>query len=259
MKKIMIILALAVLLGCTPASRTDKELQDESMLMAVLWVQTAAEYEALAHQAYNWARIRLDEALKEEHRKPVAIIADVDETVMNNTLYNAKGIIEKQNYPDDFYDWIAQARGTEVPGAAEFCNYAASQGCTMFYITNRRERGKEGTVTNLQQLGFPNADSAHVLMKTSTSSKEPRRQHVMQDYDVVLLLGDNLVDFIDAGGADLTQRHDIIEAHKAEFGDRFIILPNPMHGSWKKVLYDYQKGLGLDEVKEKYLEHLQTY
>jgi hypothetical protein len=88
MKKLLIILAVAVLLGCVPASRHAKELQDESMLMAVLWVQTAAEYEALAHQAYNWARVRLDEELKEKHHKPVAIIADVDETVINNTLYN---------------------------------------------------------------------------------------------------------------------------------------------------------------------------
>lgn len=259
MKKILLLLVCVAFLGCVPVSQKVNTLNDESMLMAVLWVQSAAEYEALSHQAYNLAETQLNEELQKKHNKPLAIIADVDETVLNNTRYNARDILEKQDYPDDFYRWIAQARGTEVPGASAFFQYAATQGCTVFYITNRRERGKEGTIQNLKKLGFPFADSAHVLMKTTTSSKEPRRQQVMKDYDVVLLLGDNLVDFVDAGGADLSERHDIVEAHAADFGDRFIILPNPMHGSWKKVLYEYKKGMSLEEIKTKYLEQLQTY
>ncbi len=259
MKNLWFILISLIIVGCTTPASQATPLNDESMLLSVLWTQTSAEYQALAHQAYNLAHLRLDASLTRPHSKPLAIIADIDETVLNNTFYNAKEILVKQHYPDDFYAWIDSARGLAIPGALKFTTYAASKGVTIFYVTNRRTRGAEGTIRNLRKLGFPNADSAHVLMKTNTSSKEPRRQRIMADYDVVLLLGDNLVDFIDAGKASVAERSALVDEHRDDFGNRFIILPNPMHGSWKKALYNFKTNLTPEDIRKQYLSHLQTF
>ena len=49
-------------------------------LYAALFQQQAAEYDALCYQAYNIARLRLDETLTKPSDKPLAIVSDIDET-----------------------------------------------------------------------------------------------------------------------------------------------------------------------------------
>ena len=103
-------------------------LENEASLMAVLWCQASAEYRALAYQAYNIARLRLDEELQIERDCKMAVIVDIDETVLDNSRYNAKEITDKQVYPDDFYKWIDMAKAEAIPGAKEFLDYAISKG-----------------------------------------------------------------------------------------------------------------------------------
>src|SRR6185369_10181038 len=63
---------------------------NEYQVGAVLYMQKAAEYRALAYQAYNIARWRLDADFekknlktlpKVERKKPRAVMVDIDETV----------------------------------------------------------------------------------------------------------------------------------------------------------------------------------
>src|SRR3954447_10541962 len=65
---------------------------------AVLYQQKSGEYRALAYQAFNLARLRLDEDLdkknvkrlpKAERMRQRAIIVDIDETVLDNSPSNA--------------------------------------------------------------------------------------------------------------------------------------------------------------------------
>ena len=56
-------------------------------LFSCLYHQQAAEYDALCYQAYNLARLRLDEALSKKGDKPLAIITDIDETFLNTSYY----------------------------------------------------------------------------------------------------------------------------------------------------------------------------
>ena len=62
--------------GCDDGGR-DAPMGDRSnaLLWAVAWKQTAAEYRALCHQAYNLARLRIDIALanKKPGDKPLAV------------------------------------------------------------------------------------------------------------------------------------------------------------------------------------------
>ena len=52
------------------------------------WQKMSAEYYALCIQAYNMAKLKIDKALINSSKEPLAIIADIDETVLNNLPYN---------------------------------------------------------------------------------------------------------------------------------------------------------------------------
>jgi 5'-nucleotidase (lipoprotein e(P4) family) len=80
---------------------------------------------------------------------------------------------------------------------------------------------------SLQKLPLPDADTAHMLFLLDSSSKETRRQKVMQDYKVIRLLGDNLTDFSTAfEKKPMEARKQETDQVKDEWGRRFIVLPN---------------------------------
>lgn len=235
-------------------------LENKASLMAVLWCQVSAEYRALAYQAYNIARLRLDEELQISRNQKRAVIVDIDETVLDNSRYNAKEITDKQIYPDDFYKWIDMAKAEAIPGAKEFLDYAISKGCNVFYISNRRIRCLDGTLRNLQKLGFPQAEESHILLKEDISSKEGRRQEVAKTHYIALLIGDNLHDFdICFEKKSIEGRFEEADNFKEEFGKKFIILPNPMHGAWFKALYDYDRNLSKEERTKRIIRYLKSY
>jgi 5'-nucleotidase (lipoprotein e(P4) family) len=162
----------------------------------ILYQQQAAEYRALCYQAFNLAALRLNEILKTKAKK-LAIITDLDETILDNSYQQAELIKNNQNYSSKSWkEWTDKSAATAVPGAVEFLQKAKQKGVTIFYISNRDSGEVKSTMVNLQKLKLPNADTAHMLFLSNTSSKEARRQLVMKKYNVVMLLGDNLNDFM---------------------------------------------------------------
>jgi 5'-nucleotidase (lipoprotein e(P4) family) len=86
----------------------------------------------------------------------------------------------------------------------------------------------------------------------TTSSKESRRQKVAKRYRIALLVGDNLNDFNDNfAGKSIAERAAEVDRERAEFGVRYIILPNPMYGDWENAVYENKSGL-TDEQKRAY-------
>lgn len=253
MKKILILLFIVLTIFWVWA----EELNDEGSLVAVLYHQTAAEYQALCYQAYNLASDKLIEQAKSEHDKPLAVILDVDETVLSNSRYNALEVIRKREYPKEFYQWIEEMKSEPIAGALEFTTLADSLCIKIFYITNRRDHKQAATIGNLLKYGFPQANPEQVLCKIKESSKENRRQQVMAEYDVLLLVGDNLIDFADCfAGSTVEERAEAVEQWQAEFGRRYIILPNTMHGFWQKVIEDFEYDLTPEQLREKRLKYL---
>ena len=213
-----------------------------------LWQQRSAEYKALCFQAYNLAKLRLDEATRSWGSKPYAVVTDIDETLLDNSPYDALRADSNLEYTQQTWKaWTARAIADTIPGAPAFLKYAASKGVAVFYITNRNEDEKAATIKNLQLYGLPNTDNEHVLMKQSSSSKESRRQIVLSTYNIVLLCGDNLPDF-DAlydSPAENKQteqtRMAVTERLKKEFGSRYIVIPNPSYGDWETALFNNSK------------------
>ncbi|MFN3637301.1 MAG: 5'-nucleotidase, lipoprotein e(P4) family [Chloroherpetonaceae bacterium] len=206
----------------------------EQTVMATLWQQQSGEAKALYYQAYQLAALRLNEAIKTKTQKPKAIIVDIDETVLDNSPHQAKLIERDTTHPAYWEEWCRLAKARPTPGALEFLDEAKQKGVEVFYISNRSQSLFAATLQNLQLWKFPFADSAHLLLRADYPSKEARRQKVAQNYEVILLCGDNLADFSEAfehKSAD--ERNREVERLKDRFGKRFIVLPNPMYGDWE--------------------------
>src|ERR1700694_2698101 len=140
--KLFCFLFLMLAVGCSAPHKTTTALPASSMiadgkLFAALFQQRAAEYRALCFQAYNLARLRLDQQLLQQAAKPRAIISDIDETLLDNSAYAVHQRLLGHDWDQrSWYEWTARAEADTVPGAVSFLQYAASKGVQVFYITN---------------------------------------------------------------------------------------------------------------------------
>lgn len=213
-------------------------------LYSSLFQQKAAEYRALCFQAYNIAALRI-KAYSAPSSMPEALITDIDETILDNSPYAVhQALLGKDYEPATWYQWTSLGAADTMPGAASFLRYAASMGVEIFYVTNREEKERSGTLKNLQRFNLPNADDAHLLLRVDTSSKEPRRRQIMQTHNIVLLMGDNLADFSNLfDKRSVADRAHYADVLSASFGDKFIVFPNPGYGDWESSIYRYKYGL----------------
>ena len=256
------------------AEDANKDVRDlkEQNIMSVLFQQTAAERMAGSLQTFKSAKQALDNALADSswsalpgqnvHGKKPAIIVDVDETVLDNTAYEARMILDGTKYPEGWVSWGKEAAATEVPGAKDFLNYAASKDVTIFYVTNRVVELKEATKKNLTKLGIPwDKTKDTVLMRGENnwgSDKGPRRKLVGNEYRVLLMIGDNLGDFVDAKDNNLnpSNRKNIVSDYADYWGVQWFMLQNIAYGDWEGALYDFNYSLSPDEVYNSRLEFL---
>jgi 5'-nucleotidase (lipoprotein e(P4) family) len=225
---------------------------------AILWTQTSGEARALAYQAYTLARMVLDRDLRIRRRGGPrrAVVVDVDETVLDNSRYQATLLKNRRPYDSqNWTDWVKLEQAEAVPGAVEFLRYASSGGGRVFYVTNRKLVEKGATAANLKKLGFPDVGDQTLLVRTDpkSSSKEPRRQAVGSQFRIVLLVGDNLNDFDEVFEQRTTaaDRLAAVERNRDRFGTRFIVLPNVMYGDWENAAYEYNFKLSEDEKAAK--------
>lgn len=221
---------------------------------AILWQQYSGEYRALSFQAYNFARLSLKEALwNQANGKPNCVIVDADETILDNSAFQGSEVKKGVSYVQtDWTKWTNLVAADTVPGALAFLKFAASKKVETFYVTNREEADHAGTLKNLQKFGFPYADEAHLLLKTTTSDKEPRRQKIAEQYNILLLCGDNLSDFSNIFYREGKDTKEQVNAMQQLFGTRFIVLPNPMYGDWEKLLYKGDKLNEEERAKQRF-------
>jgi 5'-nucleotidase (lipoprotein e(P4) family) len=226
----------------------------------VLWYQRSGEMQALYYQGYNISQRSLEEKLrKSNNRKPKAVIMDIDETVLDNSPVEAYQVINNVPFSDSVWNkWVNLSSAVPLPGAMEFIKFAESEGVEIFYVTNRSAPGSfKPTIKNLRNMGFPFADSIHLVLKKDVSSKKVRRDTISAKYDILLLIGDNLADFDDIFD---NRRDDLafeaVKERMNEFGNRFIILPNPMYGPWINVAIKNSKGTA---QREKMLNSLRSF
>lgn len=262
------LIASALLLaGCQrtePAAATATAAESvpaDDNLNAVLWVQTSSEYRALTVQTYKAAADHLDKALAEVHwdalvpeeranegagLKP-AVIMDVDETVLDNSPYQARLIRDGQGYDEvSWAAWVAEKKAKAVPGVVDFAKAAAAKGVTLLYLSNRAEHLQEATLANLRAVGMPVA-SDEVFLGLGTfvegceqngSEKACRRQLAGREYRVLMQFGDQLGDFVEIIDNSAAGRAVLMDAYGDWFGERWWMLPNPTYGSWEPAAFN---------------------
>ncbi len=248
-------------------------------LNAVLWVQTSVEYATTTLQTYRLASAQLDAGLADStwlaspeqsgdvSALPPAVIMDLDETVLDNSPYQAWLVQTGNTFSDDSWTaWCNAEQALAVPGALEFVQDAVDQGVTVFFISNRGADVEDATRANLEALGFGfalSADFDNVLLKRELpewgSDKGTRRMVVGETHRIVLSIGDNLGDFVDGYKVPVEDRDQIVADNAAEWGTRWIMLPNPTYGSWEQTLYGFDYGASAADQETMKRDHLNAW
>jgi len=264
--------SLLILLLITACKSTAPSVLDNPATSATLWMQNSAEYRALTTSIYQNATSELGLALEDSYwtaypkqeeqdiaSKPPAVILDVDETVLNNSAFEARMIKQRSDYdPQKWNDWVMEAKADPIAGALDFTQRAAKEGIAVYYVTNRAAKVEQGTRKNLQKLGFPLSEKEDRILSNHehenwTSAKVNRRAFVARDYRIIMLFGDNLNDFIHAEDISREERHRLVKQHQDKWGRKWFILPNPVYGSWESALYNFDSSLSpsqIDSVKK---------
>lgn len=230
-------------------------------LNAVLWTQAAIEHDLIFEEIWRDARERLPVALADPgwnalamnervsdapRALPTAVIVDIDETVLDNSPYQARLVRDGESFNQaSWAEWCREARAEALPGARDFARFAAEHDVTVYYISNRDHDLAAATLANLRAEGFPVASDAVFLGRGAAtpgcvprgSDKTCRRQLVAQDHRILMLFGDQIGDF--AGDFTNTPqgREDAITTHRDWFGERWFLLPNPTYGSWEPAVF----------------------
>ena len=252
----------------------DNSLQAQSML-SVLYAQSAAEYEASNIQTYVNAKLALDRALNDNSwtaaleqkenfkNKPPAIILDIDETVLNNIPFQARSIINGQSYPIGWLEWMLEESSDAVAGVSDFLEYAQSKSIKIFYVTNRIAAAEDATRNNIKKLGLPlDTDRDVLLMKNEngwTSDKVSRRELVAKDYRILLLIGDQLGDFLPLAETTLESdsRKNLADTYDHMWGSKWFMITNPMYGRWEASIYNNEYPNTEDKLMQMRLKALE--
>ncbi len=234
-----------------PYTDAEKELSNQ-LGQATLWFQKSAEMEVEFLQAYGLGKMLLRQKMDTFNsigKKP-AVILDLDETVMDNSPYQARLFLNGETYNSVSWNaWCNEGIADALPGALDFLKFAEALDVEIFYISNRKSEVLESTIENLKKIGVPNADTDHVLLRTAGRDKTDRRNIVKAQYEVLLYVGDNLTDYsedyAERSGNNLGK--GLVNKHRKELLYNFIMLPNPMYGDWESAIYNYDFSLSDEE------------
>lgn len=257
--------AVAFCLALAPAALA-QEANDN--LNAVLWMQKSVEYKANAEAVFALAKIRLDEALKDKSRTAApaeqtgsfqdltpAVIADADETVLDNSGYQAWMVTTGETFnPKTWTQFVNSQTSAAVPGAVEFAKYAESKGVRVFYVTNRTKVEEPATRENMRKLGFPMTANIDTILTAKEqpdwgSAKGTRRAVIAKHYRILLLIGDNFGDFTDAYKGTVEERQKVYEENAAHWGKDWLMLPNPSYGSFESAPFGGNFKLPIEEQR----------
>ena len=259
--RFLIVLWLAVIVfvgGCSNKQKvpTDTSAQKPSLasherLHSALWMQTSVEYRLICEAAYRQARHALDSALADENwtaaleqvgdyqKLQPAVVLDLDETVIDNSPFQGYLVKNQRGYSNKIWQkWSKKAAAKAIAGAVDFIAYARAKGVETIFVTNRLGIEQYSTLHNLRQLGIK-ANPSTLLCKGEkghpdwTSDKTSRRKFLANKYRILLLVGDDLNDFVASRKMTLAQRNRLYELHRNRIGRHWILLPNPIYGSWE--------------------------
>ena len=262
-RSLFVLMSVLAVVACSEAPSGHAPDQD----LGLLWVKHAAEYQAVATQVYRDATDDLPAYIDDKSwsampgyggmsELPPAVILDVDETVVSNVDFQ---LIFERPYTNHKRDtWSSNHDSLVIPGVNRFVDAARDAGVTVFFITGRPCEPKDGTgdpcpqeqttIDDLREVGI-DVDPEHVMLSDERPDwdreKLVRRELIAKSHRVIMLIGDDLSDFVPCARkkvaatcdepATRVSRAAAIEDYANLWGAGWYILPNPMHGSWTSV------------------------
>lgn len=175
---------------------------------------------------------------------PPAIILDIDETVLDNSPAAAEAIKKRGTFnEEDWNQWVKRGEAKALPGVEKFLQHAMDKNVAIFYITNRTVDQENVTRKNLEQLKLPvrQGDDA-ILSKgeprhSDSSDKSSRRAEIAKKHRILLLIGDDLGDFVSVSKLEPAARKMVAQQYAHLWSQSWVLLPNPTYGSWERCLY----------------------
>jgi 5'-nucleotidase (lipoprotein e(P4) family) len=215
---------------------------------STLWMQTSAEYAAICRQTYQAALKQLCERTRANRK----VIMDLDETMLDNSGYQASQLLRGEAYDEKSWEawelWKSDQVGL-VPGAAEFIKEAKSEGASITFVSNRLEKYRDVTIKLLERLrvtaGDPSTSATWLMLRTDGSSKASRYRQLGTLVSEAILIGDNMADFGSdweagafTGESPWTARYNRVSSPDVldNLGVRWFCLPNPAYGDWQKAV-----------------------
>ena len=279
MKTLLILLVISLVAGCTVSDQESRQTDVHDNMNSVLWMQTSGEHEASYRTVYRAAELQLaplrdaggvtgdiDQAAAYgcragEHCGPLAeqnllpaVVLDIDETVLDNVIYQARLVRENREYQDATWDlWVAERKAGTVPGVIGFIEAAQRAGVAVIYLTNRscstRNPGgdpcpqREDTLQNMLSTGVPALGENDLFImrnerpEWNQSEKQLRRQFLAAKYRIMMLIGDDIGDFASGiKGLSIDERLEFVQAHAGLLGVHWFALANPVYGSWERAV-----------------------
>ncbi|WOG30184.1 HAD family acid phosphatase [Endozoicomonas sp. 8E] len=252
------------------------QIQDPSFALhninAMLWMNSSADYHALTYQAYNQSTRILEKMNRKTMENP-AIVVNINGTILQYTPQNPDLSLPAPGSEPSLFSWYLeqQKNAKPIPGAPQFLAAAKERGFEIFYVSEIPvSSGQQGnkkdiemlTVRKLRELGYPDADETHVLLKgeycsevelknctkTSqrraiTSGEVDRKKH-----QIVLYIGDTLSDFgLEENGFDPDLKASVT-ANKDMFGRQYMVIPNPLNTRRLVTLYSDYAGKHIGDL-----------
>jgi acid phosphatase len=248
-------------------------------LNAVAWSQTAIEHDLIYVQTYRDAQSRLLAALadkqwdalpKDDRLTPAkdlkpAVVLDIDETVLDNSPYQARLIKSGGEYNEaDWAAWCNEQRARALPGVVEFTQFAAKHGIAVIYISNRAKDLDQATLGNLRKEGLPVSGPESFLglgtfvedCEQVGTEKGCRRQLISHKYRVLMQFGDQIGDFVTVLANNAAGHQKAMSPYMDWIGTRWFVLPNPTYGAWEPALFNNDYTAPRDERRRQKIQSL---
>jgi 5'-nucleotidase (lipoprotein e(P4) family) len=202
---------------------------EEKLPNDIRWIRQSTEYRALCEHLFRQATVAILRKVKtEKNSDNLAVVVDLDETVLDNSLYQVERWKAGLSFTQDSWsEWVNREEAGLVPGAMEFLKAVRKKGVRVVFVSNRMNKNLEPTRRNLLALEVLAPNDLFLLRLDKDDVKEVRRREVKEGKARMKKVGPlKVVGYVG------DQMGDFPSGQAKEFGKTSFLLPNPMYGKW---------------------------
>ena len=202
---------------------------EEKLPNDIRWIRQSIEYRTLCEQLFRQATVVILRKVKtEKNSDNLAVVVDLDETVLDNSLYQVERWKAGLSFTQDSWsEWVNREEAGLVSGAKEFLKAVRKKGVRVVFVSNRMNKNLEPTRRNLLALEVLAPNDLFLLRLDKDDVKEVRRREVNEGKARMKKVGPlNVIGYVG------DQMGDFPSGQAKEFGKTSFLLPNPMYGKW---------------------------